>query len=165
MPLCAPTLREYRSEDLESLWQIDQRCFLPGIAYSSRELRYFVQHPRSRTLVAEGKTGIAGFVVGQTAKTGPDSLAGHVITIDVLPELRRHKIGEALLRGIEQHFVQLECVTVLLETAVDNDSALRFYKKHGYTVLKTLPRYYLGQLDGLLLGKSLGPRARSKAKK
>jgi len=38
---------------------------------------------------------------------------------------------------------------------VDNDLALNFYKKHGYTVLKVLPRYYLDSIDGLLMGKRL----------
>jgi ribosomal protein S18 acetylase RimI-like enzyme len=44
---------------------------------------------------------------------------------------------------------------VLLETGVDNDSAIRFYKKHGYTILRTIPRYYMGQLDAFLMGKKL----------
>jgi ribosomal protein S18 acetylase RimI-like enzyme len=38
---------------------------------------------------------------------------------------------------------------------VDNERALRFYKKHGYSVLKALPRYYRDEIDGLLMGKKL----------
>ena len=44
---------------------------------------------------------------------------------------------------------------VSLEVAVDNEPALSFYKKHGYSVLKVLPRYYLDSIDGLLMGKRL----------
>ena len=42
-----------------------------------------------------------------------------------------------------------------LEVAVDNESALKFYKKHGYSVLNVLPQYYLDSIDGLLMGKKL----------
>jgi ribosomal protein S18 acetylase RimI-like enzyme len=45
---------------------------------------------------------------------------------------------------------------VSLEVAVDNEVALRFYKKKGYSVLRVLPRYYPGSVDGLLMGKRLG---------
>ena len=48
-----------------------------------------------------------------------------------------------------------ECDYVSLEVAVDNEKAMRFYKKHGYSVLKVLPRYYLNSVDGLLMGKRL----------
>jgi ribosomal protein S18 acetylase RimI-like enzyme len=44
---------------------------------------------------------------------------------------------------------------VSLEVSVDNPVALRFYKKMGYSVLKVLPKYYLGTVDGLLMGKKL----------
>jgi ribosomal protein S18 acetylase RimI-like enzyme len=45
---------------------------------------------------------------------------------------------------------------VFLETAVDNLAALTFYKRHGYSVLRTLPRYYQGSVDGLRMEKRLG---------
>jgi ribosomal protein S18 acetylase RimI-like enzyme len=48
-----------------------------------------------------------------------------------------------------------ECDYVSLEVAVDNAKAMKFYKKHGYSVLKVLPRYYLNSIDGLLMGKKL----------
>jgi ribosomal protein S18 acetylase RimI-like enzyme len=48
-----------------------------------------------------------------------------------------------------------ECKAVYLETAVDNDTAVRFYKRLRYSVLKTIPRYYLDSIDALLMGKKL----------
>jgi ribosomal protein S18 acetylase RimI-like enzyme len=44
---------------------------------------------------------------------------------------------------------------VELETAVDNVSALSFYKRQGYNVTKTQPRYYSNGVDALVLEKPL----------
>jgi ribosomal protein S18 acetylase RimI-like enzyme len=38
---------------------------------------------------------------------------------------------------------------------VDNISALSFYKRHGYSVISTSPRYYSNGVDALVLEKDL----------
>jgi len=38
---------------------------------------------------------------------------------------------------------------------VDNIAALSFYKRHGFNVVKTIPRYYSNGVDALLLEKDL----------
>ena len=42
-----------------------------------------------------------------------------------------------------------------LETAVDNVAALSFYKRHGYSVVRTWPRYYSNGVDALVMRKEL----------
>ena len=59
------------------------------------------------------------------------------------------------VRPLKRELKYAGCDYVSLEVAVDNEPALRFYKKHGYSVLKVLPRYYLDSIDGLLMGKRL----------
>lgn len=156
------SLRDYRPDDLRRLWEIDQECFVPGIAYSQRELAHYIGLRGAFTVVADtresngkkrraGKRRIVGFLVGQDLPRG----LGHVVTIDVLPEVRRAGVGSLLMEECEQRLRRAGCQAIYLETAVDNDSALRFYKRHGYSVLKTIPRYYLDSLDALLLGKRL----------
>jgi ribosomal protein S18 acetylase RimI-like enzyme len=51
------------------------------------------------------------------------------------------------------------CNVVVLETAVNNASALMFYKRHRYFVEKTVPRYYNNTLDALQMRKDLLPAA------
>ena len=80
---------------------------------------------------------------------------GHIITIDVRPSARRHHIGSALLDAAENRFRTANCRAVRLETAVDNASALSFYKRHGYDVIKVIPHYYSNGVDALLLEKNL----------
>ncbi len=148
------SLREFRTEDFEVLWSIDQRCFPPGIAYPRRELAAYLQRRGSFTLVAERavKPGVvAGFIVAE----GSRRRVGHIITIDVLPDSRRGGLGSKLLAAAEERLRQVPCHTVVLETAVDNVPALAFYKCHQYSVLKVAPRYYSTGLDAFVLGKTL----------
>jgi ribosomal-protein-alanine N-acetyltransferase len=172
------TIRDYAPADFDTLWRIDQACFPPGIAYSRTELKFYLKRPASFTLVAaripetqaetgkdKKKTGsirasdsegedsveIAGFIV---AEAGPRA-RGHIVTIDVVAEARRFGVGSLLLRAAEDRLLLASCRAVELETAVDNLSALAFYGRRGYSVVKTHPRYYSNGLDALVLEKVL----------
>ena len=158
-------IREFRKEDFERLWGIDQECFPGGISYTRIELAFYMRRPRAFTLVAEGESQrtvsgpvaapaskeILGFLVGEASARG----AGHIITIDVRKEARRRRVGTALLEAAEEHLQGSGSRHVFLETAVDNGPAIAFYKRHGYELIKTIPRYYKNNLDALLLGKRL----------
>jgi ribosomal-protein-alanine N-acetyltransferase len=155
-------LRAFQSADFEALWQIDQKCFPPGIAYSRAELSVYVSAPGIFALVAETSSAdaenshliqheIVGFIVAQSNPRG----IGHIITIDVLPEGRRNGIGSTLLTAAEQRLRSAHCDRIRLETAVDNEAALDFYKRHGYAITKTIPGYYATGVDAFVLIKSL----------
>lgn len=152
------TLRDARPEDLETLWRIDQECFPPGIAYSRKEFKYYLRLPAAFTIVAEEDGTIGGFLIAQSSKTG------HIITIDVLPPYRRAGLGSQLLEESERRLLASGSSAVGLETAVDNVSALKFYKRHGYDVIKTHPRYYSNGVDALVLKKELQPKKELKPK-
>jgi [ribosomal protein S18]-alanine N-acetyltransferase len=162
-------LRDFQHEEFETLWRIDQQCFAPGISYSRLELATYLQRPGAFALVADrsevSQTGTlgrslnqgrpaamtVGFIVAETGSRG----TGHIITIDVLPGARGEGIGSQLLRAAEERLRVLGCQAVILETAVDNKPALAFYKRHDYTVIKTLPRYYSNGVDAFVLKKDL----------
>jgi len=153
------SIRNYREEDFKILLAIDQSCFAAGIAYSASELKSYINRRSSFTFVAEfsednsrvnGGTSIIGFIVGEQTRG-----TGHIITIDVRAAARRHRVGSALLELAEKQLRLWKSKIVRLETAVDNISALSFYKRHGYHVIKTIPRYYSSGVDALLLEKNL----------
>ena len=154
-------LRKYQPQDFERLLEIDTACFVEGIAYSEREMRYFLRQPSSIKLIGEEeKEGpqreIQGFIIADHFRVRrTKEHMGRIITIDVLPEARRTGLGSHLLAAAEEELKKLGCGHVSLETAVDNFAALHFYKKHSYTGLKILPRYYLNSIDALLMGKKL----------
>jgi len=144
-------IRDFTPEDFHAVWLLDQECFPPGLAYSTQELKQYIRHRGAFTLVAtEANDGrIAGFIV---AHGGP---AGHVITIDVAGPARRSGVGSLLLGAAEERLRLGGCRSVGLETAVDNLAALAFYKRHGYSVVRTWPRYYSNGVDALVLKKLL----------
>ncbi len=130
---------------------MDQECFASGIAYSKQELKSYIRHKGSFTLVAaDGDDGkVAGFIVVQVGVTG------HVITIDVAESARRSGVGSLLLTAGEERLRAAGVGAVGLETAIDNLGALSFYKRHGYSVVRTWPRYYSNGVDALVLAKDL----------
>ena len=146
------TLRDARPDELETLWRIDQECFPPEIAYSRKELKIYMQRAGAFTIVAEQAGAIGGFLIAHSGK------AGHIITIDVLAAYRRAGLGSLLLEESERRLQASGSSAVGLETAVDNRPALSFYKRHGYNVIKTWPRYYANGVDALVLKKELKPR-------
>ena len=158
------TLRDYRQDDFQTLWEIDQECFPAGISYSRAELAAYIRHAGSFTLVAEVTDGpdqslrILGFIVAVLNRR----LAGHIITIDVLPRARRLGVGSRMLAAAEQRLRVGKCASVSLETAIDNLNALSFYKRHQYDVVKTIPRYYSNGVDAFVLQKHLLSPARAK---
>jgi ribosomal-protein-alanine N-acetyltransferase len=155
------TLRLYRPDDFERLFEIDRACYPPGIAYSRRMLRSFLEWPGTECIVAEvesaeasaapaAASAIAAFIV-----TESDALRGHILTIDVLDAHRRRGLGSALLRRAEQSLFSRGVRTIELETATDNKTAVAFWQKHGYRTRGLLKRYYLGRDDAFAMTKKL----------
>ena len=156
-------LRDFRPADFQTIWRIDQNCFQPGIAYSQEELAWYMTRRSAFTIVAEAcaTSATAGFIVAHHVRRRDGRRFGHIITIDVLPKARRSGLGSRLLRAAEERLLQAGCEAVTLETAVDNAPAIAFYERHGYSAVRTLPRYYQGELDALRMERHLGelPRA------
>jgi ribosomal protein S18 acetylase RimI-like enzyme len=154
--VCVLSVRQYQPADFPRLLEIDQSCFVEGIAYSKEEMCYFLGMPTALSLVGLQDDEIVGFVIADRFRPRRASRSvGKIITIDVAPQAQHSGLGTLLMSAAEAELKQAGCDYVSLEVAVDNEPALRFYKKHGYAVLKVLPRYYLDSIDGLLMGKRL----------
>ena len=143
-------IRQYEGKDFAALHKLDQACFPPGIAYSKFSLQYFLNLPAADCLVAEFGNRIVGFIL---AETNPP--LAHIITLDVAESHRRSGLGSSLLMEMEKHFRFHGVRAVLLETAVHNEPAIAFWRKHGYREEAVLKRYYLGKLDAYEMRKIL----------
>ena len=148
--MAGATIRQYEAKDFAALHKLDQSCFPPGISYSKFSLQYFLSLTAADCLVAEDGKKVAGFIL---AESNPP--LAHIITLDVAESHRRAGLGSSLVAEMEKHFRFREVHAVLLETAVDNQAGIAFWKKHGYREEAVLKRYYLGRVDAYEMRKKL----------
>jgi [ribosomal protein S18]-alanine N-acetyltransferase len=143
-------IRTHTPEDFEALYRLDQLCYPPGIAYSRREMKWYLRLPGAECLVAEQDGALVGFII-----TARENDLGHVITLDVEEAHRRRGIGAALLAEAEARMFAAGARQVWLETATNNEAAVAFWKKHGYRTLGMLQNYYPDNLDAYEMSKRL----------
>jgi N-acetylglutamate synthase len=147
-------LRAYAASDFEALYDIDQACYESAIAYSRRELRNYLRFPGSDCIVAESDGQSIGFIL-----TTHQQDWGYIITIDVLEPYRRHRVGSLLLTEAERRLAAAGVTEIALETAIDNASAVAFWRRHGYRTRGIKKRYYPGGRDAYSMAKPLSNAA------
>jgi ribosomal-protein-alanine acetyltransferase len=158
-PRAASPLLEVRYEvrpltiaQLDECWRLDQRCFVDGEAYSRETFEYLLTAPESVSYRAVTPNGMmVGFIVGLVE---PDR-TGHITTIGVAPEHRRHGIAQRMMAKAEDGFRRRNVRVVRLEVRSVNTGAQQLYRNLGYLVTQRLPRYYSNGGDGLLMIKSM----------
>ncbi|KAJ1895024.1 hypothetical protein GGF37_005971 [Kickxella alabastrina] len=73
----------------------------------------------------------------------PDKFELYMMTLGVLAPYRRLGIGRLFLQNaVEFAFRDQNIVRIVLHVQIDNDDALRFYHKHGFSTLRIVPHYY-----------------------
>lgn len=147
------SIRNYRVEDFQRLLEIDRICFAPEIAYSRAELLFYLRHPDSMAKVAEIGSRIVGFAMGRM----DTKEVAHVITLDVIPEARRRKVGSSLMSTIHEEFDRRGASMTFLEVGAANEGAQRFYETLGYRWVETLCGYYGDHGDAHRMMRPAGP--------
>jgi [ribosomal protein S18]-alanine N-acetyltransferase len=139
-------VRDYRAADFDRLWEIDQRCFPFGISYTQMELSGFITKRNAITLVGEFQPeeakhdGAAASAEGNSADRSAGFVIAHpirrkygrILTLDILPEARRHGLGIKLMTACEERLRSLGCADVYLD-------AVQLYSKLGYQVCAPYP--------------------------
>jgi ribosomal-protein-alanine N-acetyltransferase len=131
-------LRGFRSDDLETLYKIDQACFAPGISYPREELSGFISQRGSRTWVAEESGETIGFLIAERQA----QKVAHIVTIDVVDRWRRRRVGSLLMDAAEHWASEQKLLFVYLETAENNTAAQGFYEARGYRKVDRVENYY-----------------------
>jgi ribosomal-protein-alanine N-acetyltransferase len=146
-------VREFRADDFEAAYHLDQVCYPPGIAYSRAALREFLKLPGTHACVATEDETLVGFIIARRARRE----RGHIVTLDVREDRRRRGLGTRLLETAERWLAAEGVRCVRLETAVNNAPAVAFWKKRGYCASGVLSRYYLDRDDAYRMEKELEP--------
>lgn len=137
---------------LDLLYEIEKQCFAAE-AFTKQQVAGLLYDYNSLTLVAKVTDEIIGFIIG-SLDSDKDTLIGHILTIDVLPQYRQKGVGAKLLEQLESLFRDKGVSTCRLEVREDNSAALNLYRRLGYKPLGKLKNYY-GAAHALQLEKSL----------
>jgi len=138
-------------KDAQRMWDIDQACFEPGISYPVEIFYYHLLINRDPSFVAVDDGRIIGFIL--TSKTA--KATGLLVTIDIMEGWRRQRLGTKLLEIAEQAQKKRGCRTIKLQVDVENQAAIGFYDKMGYTMKKQLRSYYGPGRDAFLYSKEI----------
>ena len=106
--------------------------------YNPSLFNYFYEAFNQGFLVAEKHHKIVGFIVG--IKT---SLEGaKILMIAVSEKQRGQNIGSALLNHFLKEIIIQKIKHVELEVKSSNNVAIEFYRKHGFIIIDTIPKFY-----------------------
>ncbi len=145
-------IRHAVREDFETLLALDEASFPGGVAYDANELAYFMHREGAETLVAEEAGEIIAFLIMEVHR---NRRTATIITLDVRENRRRKGYGTLLLERAEDILREYGIEMYDLQVDVSNRNAVRFYDKHGFTVVRPLPNYYANGHDAYLMVKEL----------
>ena len=140
------------TKDLDQLYEIETECFKDE-AFMKKQIAQLLMNYNSISLLARYNGKAVGFIIGRISVEN-EALAGHILTLDVLPTQRRRGIGRRLLEELESIFVQKNISESYLEVRENNGAALRLYERMGYEKIGKLKNYY-GDAHGICLKKVL----------
>ncbi|OWP56386.1 MAG: ribosomal-protein-alanine N-acetyltransferase [Thermoplasmatales archaeon B_DKE] len=94
---------------------------------------------------------IVGFIVGSKfSKT-----EARILLLAVDAKFRRMGIGRALMNGFVEVCNHENLLSARLEVRTDNDQAIGFYKKLGFSTISVIRSYYSDASDAYLMWKLL----------
>lgn len=137
------TIRRAKPSDVETLAEIDHVCFSELLAYEMETFLYYLSDRSSETWVADSAMGVIGFTIFEMESRE----RAHFITLDVLPEHRKKRIGSALMEHAHGRARELGASRMVLQVAVANRVAMDFYERRGYMKTRIIKRYYEDKSD------------------
>ena len=130
-------LRHFYLEDLAEIKRLENQSFTVG-PYSRRMLRKIFSSPGSFNVIAKEEKRIMGYAVAMPMEQGVFDIE----SIAVHPDSQKKGIGAILLFEIEKQMKQRGGKISILEVRDKNESAIKFYKDHGYEITGHLDNYY-----------------------
>lgn len=162
-------IRPMKDEDIPQVAQIDREAFSSEWMFRSQDsYKRDLNNPAACYVVACMKKEVIPKLAGQDVQKVPwfkrlfsynhypntaeyvigfagfwlMSKEAHVTVIAVRNNYRRVGIGEGLFISVIELARQLNANVVTLEVRVSNETAQSLYKKYGFQVLGSRPRYY-----------------------
>ena len=106
---------------------------------------------RDGFMIAELDGQIVGFIAG--VNNAPQN--ARILMLAVQPSHRKRGIGSALMDAFLQQCALRAMRTVELEVRMSNANAINFYKRYGFQIAGTLPKFYTDGEDGYKMMRHL----------
>jgi [ribosomal protein S18]-alanine N-acetyltransferase len=150
-------LRDYRVDDLDAMFRLDEACFAEEFRFSRESMREFAEQPDSFVRVAAKTDGeIVGFVIAHVEHVASERRV-YLVTLDVVQEWRRKGLAGRLMVEVETWALNTRVPWMQLHVFTGNSGAIRFYERMGYERIRTRRGFYGGRgLDAFVYGKELG---------
>jgi [ribosomal protein S18]-alanine N-acetyltransferase len=158
-------------------WQVRPACTADAVGLARLEALIFGPDAWSEVAIEEELALASQVEASDCYPAGPAPAAAQVVVADdavvaygflrlsgadadllrlaVDPAARRHGIGMCLVDVLIDTARRRRCNRMLLEVAVDNVAARRFYGRLGFDLVDRRPRYYRGEVAALVLQKHL----------
>jgi ribosomal-protein-alanine N-acetyltransferase len=153
------TMRRFGQADLEAVVGINRVC-LPENYAPYFFIDTFNTLPEA-FIVAESQGRVVGYVMCRLEHGFSDlrklrfARKGHIVSVAVMPDFRNQGIAyflvEQALSALSVHHAD-ECY---LEVRTSNEPAINLYKKMGFDITRTIPRYYYDASDAYVMTKQL----------
>jgi len=106
--------------------------------YTPSLFNYFYETFPDGFWVCEKHHKLVGFIIG--VKT--NSEIARIVMLAVSKDYRRQGVGNILLSNFLREVLIKNIKHVELEVNINNNSAIEFYRKHGFEIIDTLIEFY-----------------------
>jgi ribosomal-protein-alanine N-acetyltransferase len=152
-------LRGFGPADLDAVMNINRVC-LPENYAPFFFLDTFNTFPEA-FIIAESQAQVVGYIMCRLEHGFSDlrklrfARKGHIISVAVMPEYRNLGIGYSLVQQALSALTAQHIDECYLEVRVSNYPAINLYKKMGFDIARTIPRYYFDGSEAYVMSKPL----------
>ena len=138
-------IRHIKPQDIFSVIKIAYET-LPE-RYNPAVFNQFYESFPEGFLIAEKLHKTVGFIIGVRTS---DKIA-RILMLSVKKNYRRSGIGSALITKFLEEMLIQNIRQVDLEVRTNNTAAINFYKKHGFGIVETIPKFYQNEEDAYIM--------------
>ena len=132
----SPKIRAARPQDIPALLEIAAGS-REAAGWSEDAYARSIGQPEFLCLVSECGETIGGFLIARRINA-----EGEILNIAVRRQSRHQGHGGALLRAAFEEFRRAGIIYIFLEVRESNNTAIAFYRKHGFVTTGKRPAYY-----------------------
>ena len=138
-------IRKVQARDLDQINRIADAVLREN--YSLELFTHLFERAGGAFMAALDREEVLGFVlsVPLTSRTM------RILMIAVRAEHQSRGIGKMLLESSKEHSVTRMMNKIVLEVGVDNDRAVEFYSRNGFSVVSRINEYYNDRTDAYVM--------------